>query len=1125
MKKLRRAHRVALRKFQPRIEWLESRVTPAAFVVTNLNDLGTGSLRQAILDANAAPGADTIDFSIPGTIQLTTDALPALTDSVTLDGTSAPGFAGTPLVEIDANNFGGLTFNPGSANSTIKSLSIVNANGPGVSLNDSGIVVQGNYIGLLPDGATVGGNSGDGIVINPTSTDNLIGGSAALERNFISGNGGNGITVTGSTRNQIIANFIGTDVTGMVRLGNLGDGIHLASGASSNVIGGVTPENVNGVVNLQDGNLISANQGNGITMTDLSRTNFVAGNFIGTTVTGDVGLGNGQDGIAILNQSNDNVIEGTVVDKPPFIYYNVICDNGGNGIRVSDSDNTVIHANYLGLGADDSTGLGNALDGTLIEGSSRNTQNGGIIPLGNVSADNGQNGLEIRDTASDTLTFNLFSGVPSFTNTNTVGNKGDGALISSTGSGNVIQTSVISANLKNGIELTSGATDVEITECLIGTNTSGMNAIANLQDGVKIDGANNILLGGFQQTVSPHNTISGNGGHGVDIIGGAHDIRIIGSFIGANSDGLAAIPNQGEGIFVGGGASSISIGGTDPSFTNFIGGNAGNGIELKEGASNIQIVGNQIGTAQASPLALPNQQNGILIDGSLAAITAVSITSNTIANSILAGVVVGRNTADSSAGVTLSQNSISGNGGLGIDLADDGVTPNDLQDPDVGPNLLQNYPVLQSAATSGQVSTAAGSINSLPNQQFRIEFFATPQADPSGFGQGSTYLGSTVVTTNNLGDGSFAVTDLGGTTVGFVMTATATQLATGNTSEFSKALAITAAPATITGSVFNDYNANGAQDAGEPPLAGQTFYLDLNNNSQLDTGEPVGVSDDTGNFTITTSATGTFPVRQAFADGNRLTTPPTGSLSVAVSTGAFVSAGTWGTVPFSTTDPVFIASPLFPPGAADLNTAFLNGVYHNLLNRAPDPTGLNSWLAQLQSGVSRSSVVTQITNSQEHRTLQIDSYYETYLGRAADQAGLNSWLLSFAAGETETEVVAGFLNSGEYQTLHASNDDFVASLYNSILSRQADQAGEAAWLKLIDQGVPRSQVIDAFLRSTESQLRSIQSFYFAYLQRGPDPLGLQNWLDSLKGGVPLDTIATDFLTSQEYLTNAQNSVS
>src|SRR5690349_19197442 len=126
------------RGVRPRIDPLEGRRLLATFTVSNLNDAGPGSLRQAILDSNVAPGPSPglINFTKAGTIALTSGALPAVVHPVTIDGTTAPGFAQTPVVEVAADGFGGLRFDAGSAGSTLKSIGIVDAGGDGVTLND-----------------------------------------------------------------------------------------------------------------------------------------------------------------------------------------------------------------------------------------------------------------------------------------------------------------------------------------------------------------------------------------------------------------------------------------------------------------------------------------------------------------------------------------------------------------------------------------------------------------------------------------------------------------------------------------------------------------------------------------------------------------------------------------------------------------------------------------------------------------------------------------------------------------------------------------------------------------------------------------------------------------------------
>src|SRR5262249_21202747 len=137
------------------IEQLEDRSLPSTFTVLNLHDSGAGSLRQAILNANAAVGDDLINFSVTGTIQLTSGQLPDITGKVNIDGTTAPAFAGKPLVEVDFNHFAGLRFIKGSSGSALRSLGLIRAAGNGVTIDGAtGITVAGNFIGLRLDGVT-----------------------------------------------------------------------------------------------------------------------------------------------------------------------------------------------------------------------------------------------------------------------------------------------------------------------------------------------------------------------------------------------------------------------------------------------------------------------------------------------------------------------------------------------------------------------------------------------------------------------------------------------------------------------------------------------------------------------------------------------------------------------------------------------------------------------------------------------------------------------------------------------------------------------------------------------------------------------------------------------------------
>ena len=163
---------------------------------------------------------------------------------------------------------------------------------------------------------------------------------------------------------------------------------------------------------------------------------------------------------------------------------------------------------------------------------------------------------------------------------------------------------------------------------------------------------------------------------------------------------------------------------------------------------------------------------------------------NTIAFNTKAG--IGLEKLNTDTGNTFSANSIYSNTTLGIDLGESGVP---LQDnsgvAQIGPNDLENYPVLSTAVASNASTTITGSLTSLPDRTFTIEFFASPIADHSGYGEGQTFIGSTTVTTDSSGSAKFTFvtpSSVGGQ----MLSATATDQS-GNTSEFAKSIQVTAA--------------------------------------------------------------------------------------------------------------------------------------------------------------------------------------------------------------------------------------------------------------------------------------------------------------------------------------------
>ncbi|MEZ6123765.1 MAG: hypothetical protein R3C49_11385 [Planctomycetaceae bacterium] len=286
-----------------RVEVVEERILPAAFVVANVNDSGAGSLRQAILDANATTGFDQIQFAVPGTglhtIFLQSE-LPALTQPVLLDGWSQPGYVDAPLVSLNGRDAGaadGLTVAADTV--TIRGLCIQAFSENGILINAvRNTTLQGNYIGTEGNGAVAAGNGQHGVLL-AGATQTLIGVNnpvnSGREHNLISGNLGNGVTLIGSGAigNTISGNLIGTTSAGQTPLGNLGHGIEF-SGAGLNVVGGTG----SGL-----GNVISGNLQDGIRIGQGSHDQVIQGNHVGTGKDGTTPLGNGENGLTVLGGS------------------------------------------------------------------------------------------------------------------------------------------------------------------------------------------------------------------------------------------------------------------------------------------------------------------------------------------------------------------------------------------------------------------------------------------------------------------------------------------------------------------------------------------------------------------------------------------------------------------------------------------------------------------------------------------------------------------------------------------------------------------------------------------------------------------------------------------------------
>ena len=364
---------------------LEDRQTPATFVVSTILDSGVdaaptaGSLRAAILNSNTTPGADTIQFNIiGGGVQplAILVPLPSLSDTVTIDGTTQPGFAGTPVIRLVGGGAGatanGLTLKEHSG-STIRGLTIGGFAGAGIRISGGGShTIVGNFLGVSQNGTAAEPNS-VGVLITSKSSLNLIGGGNPNDLNVISGNSFDGVRVEAlASGNVIVGNFIGTDQNGVNPLGNVRFGVSVESGAVNTRVGGL---------GAGTGNVIAANGASGVRITDAatSGTN-VLGNRIGLDSAG-FNLPNGGDGVRVENAAGTAPASGLLPpDTNTLIRTNRIVANKGNGISVLDTSRFVrIDDNIISL----NDGLGIRVDATASDGltppvlTSSVTQSGG----------------------------------------------------------------------------------------------------------------------------------------------------------------------------------------------------------------------------------------------------------------------------------------------------------------------------------------------------------------------------------------------------------------------------------------------------------------------------------------------------------------------------------------------------------------------------------------------------------------------------------------------------------------------------------------------------------------------------------------------------------------------------
>lgn len=795
------------------------------FVVTSDNETGDCqganlcSLRNAITLANQTPGVDSIFFSIGSATIAPESELPVIREGVTISGPINGNFQ--PLVEISGTNLNGQIADGlkiRTSNAAILGLAVNEFSGiydpnTGSVFGGNGITIESttlfpnngnnfiavNYLGTDKTGSLDKGNGGAGLNIFDAD-DNQI------SNNLISGNGnqqvrGVGIAVTAGNNNLFHGNIIGLNASGTGKLGN-SDGLRLTG--ANNQFGGDGAGQGNTVSGNNEIYDIANNQcdGRGIIISavfnletgeQLSLNNNLKGNRVGTNPAGTVGLGNCRTGISTNPYVQTNIGSITAGGR------NIVSDNGQGGISCgiySDLQQIPGEGGFCQIAGNN---VGTDITGNIgISNDGRNVPGGFFTYTGVVAVGN-------------SITYSVV-GSPGGTTPN-------GAC---TGFCNVISGSQdVGFAFGTGL-VTTGYGAVGIFNNFVGTNKDGNAAIPNDVGGIfSTNWFGTTFIGGDLPNLPLGNVVSGNKrgniGVGMNAIfpGFAGSFNILGNRVGTDVSGNFSLqPNPGQygnnGVIASAQfGEEVYIGSAAFEGRNIISGNKssggqygdGNGIVANAFVANafggfIKIANNLVGL-NSSLQPLGNQGHGILV-GNGVQIGGTDQEANQIAyNGTNGRNFAGVSVEPNSFGVTIRNNSIHDNLGLGIDLnvsgqfgEADGITANDCQDADLGANGLQNYPDLFTPIINGDGTVSVqGVLRSAPRESFTIDFYMSPNADPTNYGEGTNHIGSTTVTTGANGNVSFIFDSAEAVPSNYKITATATD-ENGNTSEFSCAAGV-----------------------------------------------------------------------------------------------------------------------------------------------------------------------------------------------------------------------------------------------------------------------------------------------------------------------------------------------
>jgi hypothetical protein len=1111
---------------------------------------GQVSLREAINSINAGHNTsdvvavgtygvnDTIDFDIPGGGSILASSGYTLSKPVTIDGYSNPGAKtntealgsgsdATLPIAVDGAIAGGYGFDITAPNCTIRGLEIINWQLDGILINGSNATIAGDFIGAdsttgcglqgidvaapnakigsgsAADANVIAGNHQGGIQLESTASGtsiigNIIGlepgggvnagngddgvfldkvTNVSLQANVISSSGDAGIGADGASMVSILGNKIGTDSSGTLARANGAAGIDL-SDCQQVTIGGT---------GTGDGNVISGNAGNGISLGGSSATTVVIqGNDIGTGETGGYPLPNSGDGISVNATSVSNL----TIGGPAAGAGNLISGNIGNGVYlfVTSGQNNIIQGNKIGTNSVGTQAVGNVEAG--IEATGPVSIGGSSPGAGNLISGNYGDGLSLgatlpvlgnrigTDASGSTALANGGTGVD-------IGGAGEQFGGAAPGDGNL----VVTTGTEDGIDIEQAANGCSVQGNLIGTSAQGtklLNPTASANYGIAVNSNGNTIGG----TVTGAGNVIGGFNYGADLSG--NNNLLLGNRIGTDQGGKLDLGNARYGVTIPG--NSNSIGNATAAGANIIANNHTDGINYFGGETKTVIGINSI------------FNNGLGIDTTLyPAKSPILATPANLTSAVTGG------------GVTAVTGTLPvQNWGTGTALVYFYASPINAVGDYEGMTLLGSMKVQAGsaptpftfAATALPVGTRiTAEVNADPTSTASASAFSSPVAvtDPtapppvSPPPSPSPSPSPAPSPSPSPSPSDVVITGTGGTDT----------------------LVLERTPGGSVGEVT--YILNGGAPVA---LSGVTSFT---------------FSEPTGNGTMTVSAVNGHPL----VSGGVYFHGGTGTDTLIVDAAGAPTHAMPGSLDLGGTQPVGYdkitaihidnaaavgATP--GPDTADRATAlfgltpteqYVQSLYLADLGRAGTKAELDSWLGVLAGPGGAQAVAQDIAGSTEALDHLVQGWYLSYLGRTAQNGEEDGFVTALRGGASRESVLAVILSSPEFyaraQTLIPSgtaDERYVQALYQHVLGR-APSAAEVQSMVADLPTAGRTGVALGFLNSTEFRTDQVEGYYNALLHRPGDATGTSGWIHS---GLDLAGILTGIQSSTEFANDA-----